>query len=49
VPLARRFAQRVIGLNAGRVVFEGRPSDLDPTALDRIYGGAPGELARALS
>jgi len=49
VPLARRFAQRIIGLNAGRVVFEGRPSDLDPTALDRIYGGAPGELAQALS
>ncbi len=49
VPLARRFAQRIIGLNAGTVVFEGRPSDLDPTALDRIYGGAPGELARALS
>ena len=49
VPLARRFAQRVIGLNAGTVVFEGRPSDLDPTALDRIYGGAPGELAQALS
>ena len=49
VPLARRFAQRVIGLNAGRVVFEGRPGDLDGAALDRIYGGAPSELARALS
>src|SRR3972149_290718 len=48
-PLARRFAQRVIGLNAGRVVFEGRPGDLDGAALDRIYGGAPGELARALA
>jgi phosphonate transport system ATP-binding protein len=49
VPLARRFAQRIVGLNAGRVVFEGRPGDLDGTALDRIYGGAPGELAQALS
>jgi phosphonate transport system ATP-binding protein len=49
VPLARRFAQRIIGLNAGRVVFEGRPGDLDNVVLDRIYGGAPGELARALS
>src|SRR3970282_1696799 len=49
VPLARRFAQRIIGLNAGRVVFEGGPGDLDGAALDRIYGGAPGELARALS
>jgi phosphonate transport system ATP-binding protein len=49
VPLARRFAQRIIGLNAGRVVFEGRPGDLDGAVLDRIYGGAPGELAQALS
>ncbi len=49
VPLARRFAQRVIGLNAGRVVFEGPPADLDGAALDRIYGGAPGELAEALA
>src|SRR3989338_8674250 len=45
VPLARRFAQRIIGLNAGRVVFEGGPGDLDGAALDRIYGGAAAELA----
>ncbi len=48
VPLARRFARRIIGLNAGRVVFEGRPGDLDGAALERIYGGAAAELAEAL-
>ena len=48
VPLARRFARRIIGLNAGRVVFEGRPGDLDGAALDRIYAGAGAELAEAL-
>lgn len=46
VPLARRFAQRIIGLNAGRVVFEGAPGDLDRAALDLIYVGA--ELDGAL-
>jgi phosphonate transport system ATP-binding protein len=49
VPLARRFARRIIGLNAGRVVFEGRPEALDRAALDTIYGGAGEELAEALA
>jgi len=49
VPLARRFALRIVGLNAGCVVFEGRPGDLDTAALDRIYGSARGELAQAPS
>jgi phosphonate transport system ATP-binding protein len=48
VPLARRFAQRIIGLSDGRVVFEGGPGDLDRAALDRIYGGAAAELDAAL-
>ena len=48
VPLARRFARRIVGLNAGRVVFEGGPTTLDRAALDRIYGGAGAELEEAL-
>ncbi len=44
VPLARRFAQRIIGINAGRVVFEGGPATLDRAALDRIYGPAGAEV-----
>ena len=39
VGYAREFADRVIGIHAGRVVFEGRPDALDPQALDRIYPG----------
>ncbi|MFN3891927.1 MAG: phosphonate ABC transporter ATP-binding protein [Beijerinckiaceae bacterium] len=35
--LARRFADRVIGLAEGRVVFEGAPEDLGKAALDTIY------------
>ncbi len=49
VPLARRFAQRIIGLAAGRVVFEGPPAALDRAALGAIYGGAGEELEAALA
>jgi phosphonate transport system ATP-binding protein len=49
VPLARRFAQRIIGLSAGRVVFEGPPAALDRAALGVIYGGAGEELEGALA
>ena len=38
VDLARRFADRIVGLNGGRVVFDGPPETLDGTALVGIYG-----------
>ncbi|WP_110686379.1 phosphonate ABC transporter ATP-binding protein [Salinicola aestuarinus] len=38
VPLACQFVQRVVGLSAGKVVFDGDPSTLDETALSTIYG-----------
>jgi phosphonate transport system ATP-binding protein len=49
VPLARRFAQRIVGLAAGRVVFEGPAAALDRAALGVIYGGAGEELEAALA
>ena len=39
VSLARRFADRIVGLAGGAVVFEDRPEALDAAALARIYGG----------
>jgi phosphonate transport system ATP-binding protein len=39
VELARRFADRVVGMSGGHVVFDGAPADLDADALQRIYGG----------
>lgn len=39
VELAKRFAQRVIGLSGGAVVFDGRPEALTAADLGRIYGG----------
>jgi phosphonate transport system ATP-binding protein len=39
VELARRFADRVIGLAGGAVVFDGEPAALSDEQLVRIYGG----------
>ncbi|MDT8344192.1 MAG: phosphonate ABC transporter ATP-binding protein [Thermohalobaculum sp.] len=38
VVLAQQFAQRIIGLKAGEVVFDGPPTALDESVLTRIYG-----------
>lgn len=38
VELARRFIGRIVGLQKGRTVFDGPPTDLTPDALTRIYG-----------
>ena len=38
VPLAQQFMQRIIGLRAGEVVFDGAPDALSETALTEIYG-----------
>jgi phosphonate transport system ATP-binding protein len=39
VEYAREFGQRIIGVAAGRIVFEGRPDELTEAALHRIYPG----------
>ncbi len=38
VNLAQQFMQRIVGLRAGRVVFDGGPERLGATALTDIYG-----------
>lgn len=45
--LARRFADRVVGLSAGRVVFDGPPTSLTASAVSIIYEAATSELALA--
>jgi phosphonate transport system ATP-binding protein len=40
VELARRFADRIVGLRRGKVVFDGLPSDLDASAEANIYEAA---------
>ena len=39
VPLARAFAERVLGLRAGEIVYDGPVVGLGPEVLERIYGG----------
>lgn len=38
VLLAQAFVDRIVGLRAGEVVFDGPPSALSPEVLTRIYG-----------
>jgi len=39
VVLAKRFCQRIVGMNGGQVVFNGTPADLTDDDLKKIYGG----------
>jgi len=39
VELARRFADRIVGMTGGRVVYDGTPQDLTDSHLKEIYGG----------
>jgi phosphonate transport system ATP-binding protein len=59
IEYAREFGERIVGVSAGRVVFEGGSADLTDEVLQRIYPGladgearssspAPGPTERAL-
>ena len=39
VELARRFADRIVGMSKGDIVFDGPPAALEDKHLMRIYGG----------
>lgn len=39
VTLAKRFANRMIGMSGGSVIFDGPPADLNDAHLRAIYGG----------
>ena len=39
VELAKRFADRIIGMSGGQIVFDGAPAQLQQAQLDQIYGG----------
>jgi phosphonate transport system ATP-binding protein len=39
VELARRFADRIVGMSRGEVVFDGPPGALEDSHLLQIYGG----------
>ena len=39
VELAKRYANRIIGMNCGEVVYDGLPENLTDNHLTQIYGG----------
>lgn len=39
VELARRYADRIVGMNGGIVVYDGPPDGLSATCMQKIYGG----------
>jgi phosphonate transport system ATP-binding protein len=43
VELARRYADRILGLRAGRLVFDGIPAQMNATAMLDIFGELPTE------
>jgi phosphonate transport system ATP-binding protein len=46
VNYARKFADRVIGLRVGRVIFDGPPGALTQDVLDEIYEGTESSSRR---
>ncbi|MFC4454602.1 phosphonate ABC transporter ATP-binding protein [Deinococcus sonorensis] len=42
--LATAYADRILGFNQGRLVFDGPPSALTPDVIDRIYAGSVADL-----
>jgi len=40
VELAHRYADRIVGVHAGGIVFDGGPRALDAEAIERIYSGS---------
>lgn len=40
VDLAKAYADRIIGMRAGKVVFHGTPADLDEARFSQLYSGA---------
>jgi phosphonate transport system ATP-binding protein len=44
VDVAIKYADRIIGINGGRVIFDGKPSSLSKKKIYEIYGTEAGEL-----
>lgn len=36
---AKEFTQRIVGMRFGRIIFDGKPGDLDQDAMDSVYSG----------
>lgn len=45
---AKQYAERIVGLRGGRIIFDGEPAALDDDAFERIYEGDAEAAAEAL-
>ncbi len=48
VELARAFADRIVGVRAGRVVFDGPPEIFDAAAEEEIYSALPQQIPSSI-
>lgn len=40
---AREFTRRIVGMRFGRLIFDGKPDELDADTMDAVYSGTPTE------
>lgn len=40
---AKAYADRIVGMRYGRIIFDAEPAALDQRAMDEIYAGVPAE------
>ena len=45
VELALEYADRIIGIRAGKIIYDGKSSDVTEDILNEIYKGKAGEAA----
>lgn len=48
VNVACKYSDRILGVNAGRLVFDGRPEELTPEKISQIYGAESRSLTAEL-
>jgi phosphonate transport system ATP-binding protein len=46
---ARAYLDRIVGMAAGKVVFDGRPDELDDHAVRTVYGAEGAEISEAIT
>ena len=46
---ARAYSDRIVGMAAGKVVFDGHPDELDNAAVRTVYGAEGAEISEAIT
>ena len=43
---AREYTERIVGMRFGKLIFDGKPEDLDQDAMDAVYSGTSEDAER---